>query len=151
MYYELIYRQIEKSSPEQIAEIAKQIGKDESKELFGKIAHHFQCEMEDRLGKSAKMASAQERIGDYGFIMPFNNGTIEIEQNGKTVQASFEDFIKTIDSKLLQQKFVIPDGKSKGEMSAEQFIEKYFFSHLSQNGQVKLKDGTEISERRVDQ
>ena len=145
MYYELIYRQIKKSTPEQIAEIVKQIGKDESKELFGKISHYFQCEMEDRLGKSAKMASAQERLGNYGFIMPFNNGTIEIEQNGKRVQLSFEDFIKTIDPKLLQQKFIIPDGKSKGEMSAEQFIEKYFFSHLSQNGQVKLKDGTEIS------
>ena len=145
MYYELIYRQIEKSTPEQIAEIVKQIGKDESKELFGKISHYFQCEMEDRLGKSAEMASAQERLGNYGFIMPSNNGTIEIEQNGKRVQLSFEDFIKTIDHKLLQQKFIIPDGKSKGEMSAEQFIEKYFFSHLSQNGQVKLKDGTEIS------
>lgn len=145
MYYELIYRQIEKSTPEQIAEIVKQIGKDESKELFGKISHYFQCEMEDRLGKSAEMASAQERLGNYGFIMPSNNGTIEIEQNGKRVQLSFEDFIKTIDPKLLQQKFIIPDGKSKGEMSAEQFIEKYFFSHLSQNGQVKLKDGTEIS------
>ena len=145
MYYELIYRQIKKSTPEQIAEIVKQIGKDESKELFGKISYYFQCEMEDRLGKSAKMASAQEKLGNYGFIMPFNNGTIEIEQNGKRVQLSFEDFIKTIDSKLLQQKFIIPDGKSKGAMSAEQFIEKYFFSHLSQNGQVKLKDGTEIS------
>lgn len=145
MYYELIYRQIEKSTPEQIAEIVKQIGKDESKELFGKISHYFQCEMEDRLGKSAEMASAQERLGNYGFIMPSNNGTIEIEQNGKRVQLSFEDFIKTIDPKLLQQKFIIPDGKSKGEMLAEQFIEKYFFSHLSQNGQVKLKDGTEIS------
>ena len=145
MYYELIYRQIEKSTPEQIAEIVKQIGKDESKELFGKISYYFQCEMEDRLGKSAEMASAQERLGNYGFIMPSNNGTIEIEQNGKRVQLSFEDFIKTIDPKLLQQKFIIPDGKSKGEMSAEQFIEKYFFSHLSQNGQVKLKDGTEIS------
>lgn len=145
MYYELIYRQIERSSPEQIAEIAKQIGKDESKDLFGKMVHYFQCEMEDRLGKSAQMASAQEKMGDYGFIMPSNNGTIEIEQNGKIVQASFEGFIKTIDPKLLQQKFVIPAGKSKGEMSAEQFIEKYFFGHLSQNGRVKLKDGTEIS------
>lgn len=145
MYYELIYRQLEKSTPEQIIEIAKQIGKDESKELFGKISHYFQCQMEDRLGKSAKMASAQERTGDYGFIMPFNNGTIEIEQDGKRVQVSFEDFIKTINPQLLQQKFIIPDGKNKGEMSAEQFVEKYFFSHLSENGQVNLKDGTEIT------
>ena len=54
MYYELIYRQIEKSTPEQISEIAMQIRKNESKEIFDRISHYFQCEMENRLGKSAK-------------------------------------------------------------------------------------------------
>lgn len=145
MYYELIYRQLERSTPEQITEIARQIGKDESKELLGKISYYFQCEMEDRLGKSAKMTSAQEKMGDYGFIMPFNNGTIAIDQNGQSIQVSFDEFIKTIDPMLLQQKFMIPDGKDKGEMSAEKFIEKYFFSNLSQDGLVTLKDGTQIS------
>lgn len=67
------------------------------------MSHYFQRELEGRLGKSAQMTSAQERIGNYGFIMPFNNGTIEIEQNGKRQQVLFEDFIKTIDPQLLQK------------------------------------------------
>lgn len=145
MYYELIYRQIEKSTPEQISEIAMQIGKNESKEIFDRISHYFQCEMENRLGKSAKMASAQVKLGTEGFIMPFNNGTIAVEQNGKNIQMSFEDFIKTIDSKMLQKTFKIPAGKDKGEMTAEKFIEKYFFSNLPQDGKVKLKNGTQIT------
>ena len=91
------------------------------------------------------MANAQTKMGNYGFIPPFNNGTIEVENGGKNVQMAFEDFIKTIDSSLLEKKFIIPAGKEKGEMSAERFIEKYFFKHLAQNGKVKLKDGTEIS------
>lgn len=145
MYYDLIYRQIENSTPEQISQIAMQIGKKESKELFANMSHYFQCELENRLGQSAKMASAQERMGDYGFIMPSNNGTIAVEQNGQTVQMAFDEFIKTVDPQLLQRTFNIPAGKDKGEMTADRFIEKYFFNHLSQNGKVTLKDGQEIS------
>lgn len=145
MYYELIYRRIEKGTPEQIAELVTQIGKDESKEIFERISHYFQIQLENRLGQSASMANAQTKMGNYGFIPPFNNGTIEVENGGKNVQMAFEDFIKTIDSSLLEKKFIIPAGKEKGEMSAERFIEKYFFKHLAQNGKVKLKDGTEIS------
>ena len=145
MYYDLIYRQIEKSTPEQISQIAMKIGKEESKKLFSDMSHHFQCELESRLGQSAKMASAQEKMGDYGFIMPFNNGTIAVEQNGQTVQMAFDEFIKTIDPQLLQRTFDIPAGKDKGEMTAERFIEKYFFNHLSQNGKVTLKDGQVIT------
>lgn len=145
MYYDLIYRQIEKSTPEQISKIAMQIGKAESKELFDSMSHYFQCELENRLGQSAKMAFAQEKMGDYGFIMPFNNGTIAVEQNGQTVQMAFDEFIKTIDPKLLQRTFDIPAGRDKGEMTAERFIEKYFFNHLSQNGKVTLQNGQEIT------
>ena len=145
MYYDLIYRQIEKSTPEQISQIAMKIGKEESKKLFSDMSHHFQCELESRLGQSAQMASAQEKVGDYGFIMPFNNGTIAVEQNGQTVQMAFDEFIKTIDPQLLQRTFDIPAGKDKGEMTAERFIEKYFFNHLSQNGKVTLKDGQVIT------
>ena len=145
MYYELIYRQIEKGTPEQIAELVTQIGKDESKEIFERISHYFQRQLENRLGQSASMANAQTKMENYGFIPPFNNGTIEVENGGKNVQMAFEDFIKTIDSSLLEKKFIIPVGKEKGEMSAERFIEKYFFKHLARNGKVKLKDGTEIS------
>ena len=145
MYYDLIYRQIEKSTPEQISQIAMKIGKEESKKLFSDMSHHFQCELESRLGQSARMASAQEKMGDYGFIMPFNNGTIAVEQNGQTVQMAFDEFIKTIDPQLLQRTFDIPAGKDKGEMTAERFIKKYFFNHLSQNGKVTLKDGQVIT------
>ena len=145
MYYELIYRRIEKGTPEQIAELVTQIGKDESKEIFERISHYFQIQLENRLGQSASMANAQTKMGNYGFIPPFNNGTIEVENGGKNVQMAFEDFIKTIDSSLLEKKFIIPAGKEKGEMSAKRFIEKYFFEHLAQNGRVKLKDGRQIS------
>lgn len=145
MYYDLIYRQIEKSTPEQISQIAMKIGKEESKKLFSDMSHHFQCELESRLGQSARMASAQEKMGDYAFIMPFNNGTIAVEQNGQTVQMAFDEFIKTIDPQLLQRTFDIPAGKDKGEMAAERFIKKYFFNHLSQNGKVTLKDGQVIT------
>ncbi len=31
-------------------------------------------------------------MGDYGFIMPFNNGTIAVEQNGQTVQMASDEF-----------------------------------------------------------
>ena len=145
MYYDLIYRQIEKSTPEQISQIAMQIGKAESKELFDSMSHYFQCELENRLGQSAKMAFAQEKMGDYGFIMSFNNGTIAVEQNGQTVQMAFDEFIKIIDPKLLQRTFDIPAGKDKGEMTAKRFIEKYFFNYLSQNGKVTLQNGQGIT------
>ena len=36
---------------------------------------------------------------------------------------------------------MIPSGKNKGEMSAEQFVGQYFFKYLPQSGKVKLKDG----------
>ena len=91
------------------------------------------------------MAFAQEKMSDYGFIMPFNNGTIAVEQNGQTAQMAFDEFIKTIDPKLLQRTFDIPAGRDKGEMTAERFIEKYFFNHLSQNGKVILQNGQEIT------
>lgn len=145
MYYDLIYRQLENSTPEQISQIAMQIGKTESKELFASMSHYFQYELESRLGQSAKMAAAQEKTGDYGFIMPFNNGTIAVEQNGQTVQMAFDEFIKTLNPQLLQRSFDIPAGKDKGKMTAERFIEKYFFNHLSQNGKVTLKDGQIIT------
>lgn len=145
MYYDLIYRQLENSTPEQISQIAMQIGKTESKELFASMSHYFQCELESRLGQSAKMAAAQEKTGDYGFIMPFNNGTIAVEQNGQTVQMAFDEFIKTLNPQLLQRSFDIPAGKDKGGMTAERFIEKYFFNNLSQNGKVTLKDGQIIT------
>lgn len=58
---------------------------------------------------------------------------------------AFDEFIKTINPKLLQRTFDIPAGKDKGEMTAERFIEKYFFNHLSQNGKVTLQNGQEIT------
>lgn len=145
MYYELIYRQIEKSTPEQLAELSTKMGKDNFKQLLGDISHYFQCELENRLGKAGRMAGALERTGNYDFIMPYNNGTIEVEQNGTKVQMTFDEFIKTIAPQLLEKKFIIPAGKDKGEMSASRFIEKYCFGNLAKNGKMTLKDGTEIT------
>ena len=143
MYYELIDRQIEKITPEQIGELIEQIGKDEIKEIFSKMSYYFQNQLESRLEKSAQMASARTRIDE--FIMPSNNGTIAVEQKGKTVQMDFDEFIKTIDPQLLQRSFNVPAGKNKGEMSAEKFLKKYFFKNISENGKVILKDGSEIT------
>ena len=145
MYYELIYRQLKKSTPEQINQMSIQLGKEELKTLLEKIEKYFQSELEDRLGKSATMASAIHKNKDIGFIMPSNDGTIEVKQNGKKVQMSCDEFIKTINPQLLEKKFIIPAGPEKGEMSASRFIEKYCFGNLSQSGMMTLKNGKQLT------
>lgn len=146
MYYELIYNQIEKSTQEEIAELASQIGKDKVKVLFGNIAYYFQCELENRLGISARMAAAKERSGEtHEFILPSNSGTIKIEQNGKIISVNADEFVKALNPNLLQRKFFIPSGKNKGERSAELLVKRNFFKFLPPDGKVKLKDNTEIS------
>jgi len=140
MYYELIYNALEKSTPEQIQELASQIGKDECKELFEKMGLYFQIELENRTGKSARMAAAQEKLG--AFIEPSNNGTIMVEENGKKSFLTVEQFIDTIDGEMLKKTFKVP---GKGEVSAEDFIKKNCFKYLAQDGKMTLKDGTTLT------
>jgi len=140
MYYELIYNALEKSTPEQIQELASQIGKDECKELFEKMGLYFQIELENRTGKSARMAAAQEKLG--AFIEPSNNGTIMVEENGKKSFLTVEQFIDTIDGEMLKKTFKVP---GKGEVSAEDFIKKNCFKYLAQDGKMTLKDGTVLT------
>lgn len=145
MYYDLIYRQLEKSTPEQLNQIVTQIGKEGSKRILSEISHFFQRELAERINASAKMATAQERMGKDGFIMPDNGGKISVEQDGKIKQMSFDEFINTIDPKLLQKNFDIPAGKDKGEMTAKKFVEKYFFDYLPPSGEVTLANGQIIT------
>lgn len=105
MYYELIFRELKKCEPEQINQIANEIGNEQAKKLFSNIEYYFRCEMEDGLGKSATMISAQEKTGVQGFIMPYNDGTINVEKNGKMVQMNCDDFIKIINPKLMKKIF----------------------------------------------
>ena len=145
MYYELIYREVEKSTPEQISKMSMQIGKENCKKIFENMKNYFNYELDNRLTKSAGMASALKELGDTDFIMPSNDGKIDAWQNGKKVQLTCSEFIKTINPELLKIKFNIPAGKEKGEMSAARFIERYCFTNLSQDGMMTLKDGTEIT------
>lgn len=146
MYYELIYNQIERSTQKQISELATQIGKDKVKDLFDKISYYFNCELKNRLEKSARMAAAKEKSEKYlGFILSWNMGEITVLENGKELQVNVDEFIRTLNSSLMQREFIIPSGKNKGVMSAEQFIKEYLFRHLSSSGKVTLKDNTEIS------
>lgn len=140
MYYELIYNALEKSTPEQIQQLASQIGKDECKELFDRMGLYFQTELENRTGKSARMAAAQEKLG--AFIEPSNNGTIMVEENGKKRFLTVEQFIDTIDEEMLKKTFKVP---GKGEVSAEDFIKKNCFKYLAQDGKMTLKDGTTLT------
>ena len=104
MYYELIYRSIEKISSSQLKETKSQIGEEQFNQILDKMEHYFQDEMESKIGKSAAMASAQSR-NDKAFIAPSNDGTIQMIVDGKTKTLTVDDFIQTIDSKLMQKQF----------------------------------------------
>lgn len=140
MYYELIYRSIEKISSSQLKETKSQISEEQFNQILDKMEHYFQDEMESKIGKSAAMASAQSR-NDKAFIAPSNDGTIQMIVDGKTKTLTVDDFIQTIDSKLMQKQFDTP----KGVFNASDFIRKFCFQYLAQDGIMTLKDGQQLS------
>lgn len=58
MYYELIYRAIEKAKPEELAKISQQFSQVEVCKIFNNMQAYFQGEMERKLGKTGAMASS---------------------------------------------------------------------------------------------
>ncbi len=80
MYYDLIYRQIERHQ-EQISQIAMQIEKQKVKNYLIVCRITSQWIRKNRLDTPKWLCS--RKMDDYGFIMPFNNGTIAVEQNGQ--------------------------------------------------------------------
>lgn len=61
MYYELIYRQIEKCTTKQITELSTQIGKQNLIVLLENISCYFECEIERKLEKLERMIRALEK------------------------------------------------------------------------------------------
>ena len=140
MYYELIYRTIERSSPNKLKETKLQIGEEQFKQTLNKMEQYFQNEMERKIAKSATMASAQSR-DDKSFIAPSNDGTIQMMVDGKEETLNVDDFIQMIDPKLMQKQFNTP----KGVFNTPDFIRKYCFQYLAQDGIMTLKDGQQMS------
>lgn len=95
MYYELIYRALEKITSEEIFKIEQQIGKDKSIKIFNNMQQYFQKEMEIKI------------INTY---------------NKKEMSA--EEFIKTECSRYLPQngEITLKDGS---KISAKQYVEQY--------------------------
>lgn len=61
MYYELIYRQIEKCTTKQITELSTQIGRQNLIVLLENISCYFECEIERKLEKLERMIRALEK------------------------------------------------------------------------------------------
>ena len=141
MYYGLIYNQLAKE-PEQISEVVMEKGKIETQKILKDISDYFEKEKEDRLGKVVKLYDVGMELGEY---VDINDGIIFVKQNGKTVSMNCDDFIKTLNPKLLQRSFTILDKDKEIEISAEQLISRYLFKRLPVNGVVTLNDDTKVS------
>ena len=141
MYYGLIYNQLAKE-PEQISEVVIGKGKAETQKILKDISDYFEKEKKDRLSKVVKLYDVGMQIGEY---VDINDGIITVKQNGKTVSMNCDDFIKTLDPKLLQRNFTILDKDKEVEISAEQLVSRYMFRRLPSNGIVTLNDDTQIS------
>ena len=141
MYYELIYKALERSSQEQLFEISEQIGENKYKEILDNIQYYFQNQMENRIGKATQMANIKKKNDK--IVFPSNDGTIIVERDGKKVPVSLDEFISTLNPELLQKKFIHP--KLKSEHTAEKFLRKVGLKYIDKSGQMTLKDGTVLS------
>ena len=138
MYYELIYRQIENITPRQMRELVEQVGKVEATQILDNISKYFSEEKERRKNSAERAMTAEIMLDDD----PFNNGTIRIEKNGKKKKVKCEDFIKTLDPKLLEKEIEMASGR---KIPASELIKKYYFRWIPQDGEVTLRNGKKIS------
>lgn len=147
MYYELIYNQLQETTPEEIEKIIEEVGDNELSELIKRMLEYFSKEKDRKIEASIKMAKAQENEPEEGFILPSNKGskTIKMEKDEGTVELSFDEFIQTLDTSLLEKKFIIPNLDGNVEIGAEDFLKKYFLKFIPQDGKLTLKNGQEIS------
>lgn len=138
MYYELIYRQIENITPRQMRELVEQVGKDEATQILNNISKYFSEEKERRKESAERAMTAEIMLDD----CPFNNGRITIKKNGKKKKVKCDDFIKTLDPKLLEKEIEIASGR---KIPASEAIKKYYFKWIPQDGEVTLRNGKKIS------
>ena len=143
MYYELIYRKLEKSSQKQLEEYTKKIGKTTFLQILQEIDQYFDKDEQTRIEKTAKMNEAYNKMGKY--TTPYNNETIKVEQDGKVLDMNAQEFIQTLSPDLVNKKFAINGPMSSTDQKAlitgEQYIKEHLFQYISKTGKVHLKDG----------
>lgn len=142
MYYELIYRQVKKSTPEQISELSNEI---DAKNILEQIQNYYHEELKNKLEKLVNMVLAMERLGRFEYGIKLNEGTIAVKQNGQSIDMDFSEFIKTIDSNLLEDNIIVQSDDKTAEISTARFIEKYCFDYLAESGIMILKDETQLT------
>ncbi len=143
MYYELIYRELEKSSQKQLEEYTQRIGKSTLLQISQEINQYFNNEEQIKIEKTAKMNEAYNRMGKY--TIPYNNGTIKVEQDGKIVDMNVDEFVKTLRPDLLNKEFVsnspMISMNEKDLITGDKYVRDYLFQYMSKTGKVNLNDG----------
>lgn len=144
MYYELIYRQIEKMDEQGYYDLITEIGQEQSIGVVDDISNYFKNSIEYRIDQSEIMAKSQE-ANPNTFIPPYNEGWIEIEQDGESRRVNPSEFIETLDQDLASKVVKKTYGPDKGEISGRDTIKKYIFATLPASGIVTLKSGEKVS------
>lgn len=137
MYYELIYRTLEKEDTNQLTQGNNKFGNEQNKRILEDMSKYFQKEKETKIKISEKMKESSV------FVPPSNNGMIQVEKNGSKVRVSFYEFMRMINPEVMKKRFIMPNGRNS--ISAEEFLRKFGFQYLPQDGEIVLKDGTKIS------
>lgn len=137
MYYELIYRMLEKEEPNQLMQTKNKIGNEKSKRIFEDMSKYFQKEKDSKIKISEKMKESSI------FVPHSNNGSIQVEKNGSKVRVSFYEFMRMINPEVMKKRFTLPNGRNS--ISSEEFLRKFGFQYLPQDGEMVLKNGTKIS------
>lgn len=137
MYYELIYRQLQKSKKEHISELFNDFGEDEIKHLMSEMIVYFQDE------KARKIEAIKNENIVSETYLPFNSikrhNMIE-SGNGSTL--SKKEFFDSLDKDKLESG--IPFGENKKRKAIE-ILEGSFYKYIPQSGRYVLKDGTIIT------
>lgn len=88
------------------------------------------------------MNKAYTKMGKY--TIPYNNGTIKVEQDGKTIDMNVDEFIQTLSPDLLHKKFAgngpMSSTDPKDLITGEQYVRDYLFQYISKTGKVHLND-----------
>ena len=141
LHYELIYRAILKSNPNQIQDFVRLTKNQKGQAFLSGMLDYFETQREIRLDSAYKMEQAQERSN--GYVFPYNNGTIRIAKDNILTNITMDEFIKTLDPNLLRKSFRV--GIKNTRMSGRELIESKVFKQLPSSGIIKMKDGRIVS------
>lgn len=143
MYYELIYRELEKSSQKQLEGYTQGIEKSTLLQVLQEIDQYFNNEEQIKVEKTARMNEAYNKMGKY--TIPYNNGTIKVEQEGKIVEMDVNEFVKILRPDLLHKEFAgnspISSIDKNDLITGEKYIRDYLFKYISKTGKVHLNNG----------